>query len=1663
MDNEIFNNELKKDEIAKKMQRYKELYGEEFVNSATKLSDNEVKNIEKVVTQQTTQPQPVAQQKTSENGVITNVVKGVTGGTIDAIGNVIDSVDMLSTWAADNITKSDTSMFKSPLSKASGVLKESAKYYKDDGSAVNKATHDITEFLVGFIPALKGVNALSKTATIAKGTAAVTVAAQKAATAIGTGSKVASATGAVVKALPSTAGVVAKGTAAGTVGAGLTVTPDTENMSNMIKNLGISTSVTDYLAIDPANDSKAEMKLKQVLDNALFGIVSDSVIEGIGLGIKAFKARKLADGVQPKEVATEFNLALTQADEVAQEQSQKVIQENEKEVVAEKLKQIEEFSKISENNPLMADYQKSLAAKENKSFIAEVLSKENPTDEEIDKLSKIFEDIDEQSIQSVDKMVEIKNYFKSEKDAGRNEIEALRAKRLNEIKAFEEEAKQFEDELKFFEANIPADKTVDNSIAKKQLEEKIAAKQEQILIAKDEAERFKEFANKEKLIQEIAKSDLLTKEEKRYFDNIISQEAEVAAKNADAEFAATKEMYNIAEETNFIEKNLNDYVRSNRAELSKGINDTLDNLKSKLSTVKVGKNTVVDNAIKDIKDVAKSLNVELDENVLRNAIETIKESDTKQITESLINSVEDTLKTATENKMRTSFKNQGGFASGQMLAQMGGAGIGAIGGAQTIDENDSNAEKIIKILGGAGAGIFGTAAVNRYVSKKMTKQQAEVFEKQNPTIAAVVKNDAIIKKEEVPFVKKLTPEEVAKEVNKSVVKQMPDIASKQSQEEIAELSDKFITGDYTKLTADDFEKEGVFQNFKYIESEEDIDKVLLQTFLSLNKSINKAKVGDLGNQLTGVRTWDQAAAKSEIMQSVKSVNDLFAKTDKLDVYMHAGRLALSNSGARIKKLGEEILELQRNAGVGMTGIYGDSTALKLKMIEYNNAMSIHRGIALKVTGSSSEIGRALNIHKLIIKQEQALSTDIDSIIAKIGGIKNVDKKVKLLQGLEHPAQMDTVIRMSNSKVANALLYARITGLLWNPFTQVVNITGNILNQGLIVTEKYTKAGYASINNAISKNKLDYTFKDANMYASSLIKGLNDGFSYVIKEKKFGEGFYKETAGTNRFNMKEISGTVGESGFVQQNPIGDLIDPEGNIKNALKYLGIADDKGTKALKVKRGFESVGSAVGANLRFMGAVDTMMQAVTFRASVAEQASRQARAEGLTDQAFIKRVDDLINDPPEELMIKAEQDGLAATFQTAIDKTQGKSFVDAMANIVQYGKSYSNSTSLSFVANVLVPFVKTPTNILKQTLQRVPGLNVLVERSGPGSLNALFGKLGKEAQAEAMARFTSGIVLIGAGLSMYESGLIKSEDNGKKIIIDWGGRATDVSRIEPFGTLIGYGAYVKQAVDKSNRLREADPEQANNIVQDIIAAMALSTMQYTSNKSYMKGALDFIELSNDVINGKATGERVGNFLTNQTLTFMPFGGAINYARNSIDDYKRETDGIVEKLINKIPLASESLDPTLDIITGEPILSDSTTGAFKKQVENKTLDELRRLDVRMDFPDKLKGIKLNSEQKNKIIKYATQESIFGMTLQEALQSQMESEEYQDMIDGVGDFQSSAGTKRKLLIEIIDTYYAQAEGMFIQEEEDFQDKLMLKEINKNNYLTNQPFLKTLGE
>lgn len=333
--------------------------------------------------------------------------------------------------------------------------------------------------------------------------------------------------------------------------------------------------------------------------------------------------------------------------------------------------------------------------------------------------------------------------------------------------------------------------------------------------------------------------------------------------------------------------------------------------------------------------------------------------------------------------------------------------------------------------------------------------------------------------------------------------------------------------------------------------------------------------------------------------------------------------------------------------------------------------------------------------------------------------------------------------------------------------------------------------------------------------------------------------------------------------------------------------------------------------------------------------------------DASIFSRTDDEAKAIIGNALEQAIQDGKDITFHAdnALTKALGK--------ISHLGdKNGSIGDKIAYcIGNGLLPFSKTPGNILKTSLEYTPvgGVAQAVWRGATHK--------GAAAVTDSLAKGVVGTALMGLGWWLADSGFVTGSlgDNkdyqtmlGKQeFSLNIPGKGSySIDWAAPSVVPVMMGATMSaQNIDLSDLME--NPEKYAGQVGDILAN-ALDPVTQMSLLQSANNTFESIRYNNDDAFG-AAGSIVGNTLTNYAQQFVPT--VLSKAARTLDDTRRSTYGggdtqserntsyLTRSLQNKIPVLSQQNEPYIDQWGREEASLDGTDdtagGMFLRGVYN--------------------------------------------------------------------------------------------------------------------------------
>lgn len=792
------------------------------------------------------------------------------------------------------------------------------------------------------------------------------------------------------------------------------------------------------------------------------------------------------------------------------------------------------------------------------------------------------------------------------------------------------------------------------------------------------------------------------------------------------------------------------------------------------------------------------------------------------------------------------------------------------------------------------------------------------------------------------------------------------------------------------IAAADAVKPKIYINHARINAAEDV-KAVLQQMADLDADAINAK-------RRGVVTNEQTIRESS--QEYRDLNDLIGRAPgPMNAAQAVAARRLLNSSA------EQIVQLAKIAEA--------PNASAADIFNFRRAMAVHYAIQSEVVAARTETARALQAWAIPASATKARSQAIADLIAQGGGAGDIQALAKAVSGVaDNPTAINTMAReLGRGRFGAAMYQVWINGLLSSPKTHAVNILSNAMTSLYAIPERYMAAG---ISKAFYNGEIQTG--EAAAQAFGMVKGIRDGLRLVYMGNK-------------------ADGKQGVSDVFDA-----FVKVEGTQQNAFSADALGLDP---AGSFGWGIDMLGKLVNAPGSALNAEDKFFKTIAYRMELQAQAYRQAAAEGLDGKDAAERIVDILNNPPDNL--RAE----------ALDMSHYQTFTNALSpGARQALGGIAKTPLLGPVFRLVVPFVKTPTNILKYTFARTPlayaSSAIRADISAGGA---------RAAQAHARVALGSMIMLsvmdmtaegtiTGAGPLAGDmdktSGLRKTQRGvgaPPPYSVKIGDRWYAYNRLDPIGMMMGMGADMAETFGSAE---DADSEM-------LAGAGILAIAQNLASKSYLSGVFDFL----GAMDPNNPSSNPGRYVSDFASSMVPYSSFLRNVATANDPVARDAKTVVygedlkvdpvatwwqatiDKVKRGIPGQSDTLPPLRDL-WGEPIDRSSGIGwgwDFISPIASKAdnPDEVTKAiidnKISISFPPRtIDGVQLSAEEYDQFSELA------GKPAKEYLNEIVKTPSFAKMSDGPD------GMKAELVKNVINNFREQARGQMMMKHPELRDR-----------------------
>ena len=701
--------------------------------------------------------------------------------------------------------------------------------------------------------------------------------------------------------------------------------------------------------------------------------------------------------------------------------------------------------------------------------------------------------------------------------------------------------------------------------------------------------------------------------------------------------------------------------------------------------------------------------------------------------------------------------------------------------------------------------------------------------------------------------------------------------------------------------------------------------------------------------------------------------------------------------------GDNVVKLARAAS--------NPDAGDVTLFQFRRAVALHGALQEQVSGLTAEAGRSLQSFRIPAGTSEARVRGIREFL-ELGGGKGVTHEMAAKMAmLDTPEGVAAMARKAKDATTRDMLFeAWINGLLSGPQTHAVNVLSNAVVALWQIPERYLAGQFRKLTGGAGVEA-----GEATAQAFGLVQGMRDGLRVAGKVLRSGvpdEALSKmEVANQSAITAANLA----------RRPLGKALNTVtgGSLENG----GLA----------ARAVDFLGEAIRVPGRLLLTEDAFFKTVGQRMEINAQAWRDGVSRGLKGKELAAEVQRIIADPPEHILRAAFDAGHYQTFTKSLG--EGGRLMQAGANRLPG-------------ARLIVPFIRTPVNILKFVGERTPlaplSKSIRADVAAGGARRDL-----------ALARMAMGSMVMAVAAEMTASGTItgggpvnpalraaRRRTGWQPYSVRIGDTYYAFNRLDPLGATMGIAA------DIAEIMGQIDESDATALAGAGIMAVANNIV----SKTYMQGIADLVEIFASVSPelGVSRGQL---WLEKMAGSIVPAG--IAQAERTIDPTMREVDGFVQQIRSRVPGFSSSLPPRRNL-WGDPIDLQGGLGPdiispiYKSEkIDSPADEEIIRLDVPISMPSRLMdGVELTPEEYDRYVSLAGNElkdPSTGMGAKETLDALVSGKHTMSGAYRMGT-DGPMGTKATVIRQVVNGFRAAAREQVKQEFPVLREAILLSQL-----------------
>lgn len=764
--------------------------------------------------------------------------------------------------------------------------------------------------------------------------------------------------------------------------------------------------------------------------------------------------------------------------------------------------------------------------------------------------------------------------------------------------------------------------------------------------------------------------------------------------------------------------------------------------------------------------------------------------------------------------------------------------------------------------------------------------------------------------------------------------------------------------------------------------------------INLNRINSTDEVDNLINQVAESQPNKINEARREVItleETEKLANDL-GMTVKGLLDRRKGQAFNAEQAVAARKIlvssGENLINLAKKAATGSD----EEVAL------FRRAMAQHSAIQSQVSGLTAEAGRALGSFRIMAKSQAGQDRAIKEALQAGGGTDVSKAMAERLAMLDDAVQINSFVKGAEKATTVDMVYeAWINGLLSSLGTHVVNALSNSLVAAWSVGERKVAS---LIGDAVGGQSIPEG--EAAAQLKGMVEGAKDGMRLAWKAIKTGESS-DPLQKIEQFKYKAITS---------------------------ENLGISGTPGRFA-------DYVGEAIRLPGRALMAGDELFKTVGYRMELHAQAFRQGTSEGLKGEELAARIADIVMNPPENLHIAAVDAGRYQTFTKELGEA---------------GRAVQEVRNKVPGARVIIPFIRTPINIMKYVGERTPlaplSKSIRAEISAGGARRDL--ALAKIATGSTLMAVAADFALsgdiTGAGPTNPAMRNILRSTGWQPYSIKVGDEYYSYQRLDPIGAFIGLSADIAEI---SGQAGEFDS-------LDMATASAIAVANNITSKTYLSGLAEFFDvMSSASSDPENDNKRAQRWISRLAGSAVP--SSVAALERTMSPEMSATYGIIDKIKSRIPGYSDDLPPRRNIF-GEPIVLQGGLGPdimspiyVSTDKKDKVADEIVNQQTLIRMPLKsISGVELSPEQYDRYVTLASGKDnrmVQNVPIKRKLSDTFRSPIYTKATEG------QEGGKSLIIRSIFSAYKKAAQAQMKEEYPELMNDIIISKQKKATALT----------